>query len=156
MDFFRSIPKDESLLIEQVGEYSHVDRIIPIRNSSCPASVIFGSEPAHDWCYYYQKASLARQKGDWEEIGRLYDTVRKLELETDDKSEVIPFFEGLVNLGRLDDARALYTNQIKGNAKMRLPLCTFLSHRIQATHQNFITITRTFKPFCAKSKMSKE
>jgi hypothetical protein len=27
----------------------------------------------------------------------------------------------------LDDARSLYNNEIKGNAKMRLPLCTFLN-----------------------------
>jgi hypothetical protein len=119
--------ENESLIVRQVGAYSHVDRIVPTGIAPVPPAVIFGSEPAHSWCYYYQKASLARQKGDWEEIGRLYDEVLKLGLETDDKSEVIPFLEGLVNLGRLDDARALYANQIKGNAKMRLPLCTFLA-----------------------------
>jgi hypothetical protein len=119
--------ENESLIVRQVGAYSHVDRIVPTGTTPVPPAVIFGSEPAHGWCYYYQKASLARQKGDWEEVGRLYDEALKLGLETDDKSEVIPFFEGLVNLGRLDDARALYASQIKGNAKMRLPLCTFLA-----------------------------
>jgi len=119
--------ESESLLVRQVGTYSHVDRIIPTGTSPVLPTVIFGPEPAHDWCYYYQKASLARQGGDWEEIGRLYDEVLKLGLETDDKSEVIPFFEALVNLGLYGDARALYANQIKGNAKMRLPLCTFLA-----------------------------
>jgi hypothetical protein len=54
--------------------------------------------------------------------------VRKLKLDTDDKSEMIPFFEALVNVGRLDDARSLYNSEIKGNPKMRLPLCTFLNH----------------------------
>jgi len=51
-----------------------------------------------------------------------------LNLETDDKSEVIPFFEGLVNQGRYDDARSLYRTQIKGQNEMRFPLCTFLSN----------------------------
>ncbi len=27
---------------------------------------IFGPEPAHGWCYYYEKAALASQMGDWD------------------------------------------------------------------------------------------
>ena len=116
----------ESLLVQQVGEYSHVDRIVPSGTSPVPPFSIFGAEPAHGWCYYYQKASLARQNGDWEEVGRLYDQTLELNLDTDDKSEMIPFFEGLVNLGRYEDARALYNKQIKGQKEMRFSLCTFL------------------------------
>ena len=117
----------ESLLIKQVGEYSHIDRIILSGISPVPPAAIFGAEPAHDWCYYYQKASLARQRGDWEEISKLYDQIRELHLETDDKAEMIPFFEGLVNSGRYDDAKVLYREQIKGQNEMRFPLCTFLA-----------------------------
>jgi hypothetical protein len=120
--------ENESLSVQQVGEYSHIDRIIPSGISPIPPLSIFGSEPEHDWCYYYQKASLARQIGDWEEIGRLYDQVRDLKLETSDASEMIPFFEGLVNLGRYDDARSLYNKEIKGRAQMRFPLCNFLTN----------------------------
>jgi hypothetical protein len=116
----------ESLLVQQVGAYSRVDRIIPSGVSPVPPRAIFGPEPGHDWCYYYQQASLARQTGDWEEIGKLYDQVRALNLETDDKSEVIPFFEGLVNLGRYEDARSLYREQIRGQAEVRFPLCNLL------------------------------
>jgi hypothetical protein len=119
--------ESETLLLRQVGEYSHVDRIIPDGTSPVPPASLFESEPAHGWCYYYQKASLARQRGDWEEVGKLYDQVRQLNLETDDESEMIPFLEGLVNLGRVEDARALYNQEIKGNAKMRLPLCAALA-----------------------------
>jgi hypothetical protein len=117
----------ESLLLEKVGRYSHVDRIIPTGSGPIPPSSIFGAEPARDWCYYYQKASLARQNGDWQGIGKLYDQVRDLGLETDDKSEMIPFFEGLVNSGRYEDAKALYIEEIKGQNEMRFPLCTFLA-----------------------------
>jgi hypothetical protein len=118
---------NESLLVQKVGAYSHVDRIVSTGTSPVPPSSIFGTEPGRDWCYYYQKASLARQNGDWTEIGNLYDQVRKLGLETDDKSEMIPFFEGLVNSGRSEDAKALYREEIKGQNEMRFPLCTFLA-----------------------------
>lgn len=117
----------ETLLTKQVGEYSHVDRIVPTGAAPVPPPAIFGSEPAHGWCYYYEKASLARQQGDWEEVARIYDQIRDLKLETNDKSEMIPFFEALVNLGRVDDAKTLFDKQIKGNAGVRLPLCNFLA-----------------------------
>jgi hypothetical protein len=117
----------ETLLLRQVGEYSHIDRIVPDGTSPVPPASLFESEPAHGWCYYYQKASLARQAGNWEEIGKLYDQVSELNLGTDDKSEMIPFLEGLVNLGRIEDARSLFQQEIKGNVKMRLPLCASLA-----------------------------
>ena len=98
----------EALLTKQVGEYSNIDRIVPTGTAPVPPASILESEPEHDWCYYYQKASLARQKGDWEEIGRLYKQVNELKLNTDDKSELVPFLEGLVNLGDYDTARMLY------------------------------------------------
>ncbi|HSO10750.1 MAG TPA: hypothetical protein VLT51_00135 [Anaerolineales bacterium] len=120
--------ESDPLLVQQVGEYSRIDQIIPSGTSPIPPFAIFGSEPEHGWCYYYQKASLARQAGDWKEIGRLYDKVNSLGLEADDVSEVIPFFEGLVNLGRYDDAKTLYYDKIRGHTKMRFPLCTFLSN----------------------------
>ena len=118
--------ENEALLLKQVGAYSRIDRIVPTGTAPVPSTALFGPEPARGWCYFYQKASLARQTGNWEEISRLYDQVRESGLETDDKSELIPFLEGLVNVGRLEEARALFQSEIKGNAKMRLPLCTSL------------------------------
>jgi hypothetical protein len=120
--------ENETLLVQQVAQYSHVDQIIPSGVPPIPPATIFGTEPKHDWCYYYQKASLARQTGDWEEIGRLYDKTKSLGLDANDASEVIPFFEGLVNLGRYDDAQTLYNEEIKGRAKTRFPLCTYLAN----------------------------
>ena len=117
----------ESLLVQQVGAYSQVDRIIPSGEAPIPPASIFGTEPAHGWCYYYQKASLARQAGNWEEIGRLYDEVRALNLETNDKSEIVPFFEGLVNVGRYEDARSLYKKEIRGQAEVRFLICNTLA-----------------------------
>jgi len=116
----------ESDLIRQVGEYSHAERIIPAATSPVPPFAIFGSEPEHGWCYYYQKASLARQNGDWQEISRIYDEVQQLNLETNDKSEMILFFEAFVNLGKVEEAQALYKKEIKGNAEVRFPICAFL------------------------------
>lgn len=118
---------DDELLVQQVGGYSHIDQIIPTGAAPKPQPQIFGTEPAHGWCFYYQKAALARQTGNWPEIGRLYNEIIQLRLSAADQSEVVPFFEGLVNLGRINDAKALYNKEIKGRTRLRLPLCTALA-----------------------------
>jgi hypothetical protein len=119
--------EDDSLLVQQVGSYSRIDRILPTGPTLALPNQIFGPEPPHDWCYYYQKASLARQLGNWKEVGQLYDQTLALRLQANDPAEVIPFFEGLVNLGRINDAKMLYNKQIKGHSELRLPLCNTLS-----------------------------
>ncbi len=120
--------KGESSLVREVGVYSRLDRILPSGATPVPPAAIFGSEPDHGWCYYYEKASLARQTGDWEEISKLYSQIRKLGLETDDKAEMFPFFEALVNLGKVEDAKALYTKEFKGQSEARLPICASLAN----------------------------
>ena len=117
----------EAQIVQRVGVDSQVDRIIPQGQAPTPPAAIFGTEPAHDWCYYYQKASLARQQGDWNEVGRLYDQTVSLRLRAADKSEWFPFLEGLVNLGRYDDAKALFTTQIKGDTNLIYGICTALA-----------------------------
>ena len=119
--------EDEALLVEQVGAYSHIDRIVPTGIAPVPPAHIFGIEPSRDWCYYYQKASLARQLGDWKTVAGLYDQARTLKLDAADASEMIPFFEGLVNSGRVEDARALFNSEIKGRTGLRIPLCNNLA-----------------------------
>jgi len=117
----------ETLLVRRVGAHSIIKQIIPEGNVLVPPLAIFGTEPAHDWCFYYQKASLARQKGDWVEIVKLYDETVVRKLVAGDKSEVFPFLEGLVNLGRYDEAKALYGKEIKDRTDLNYELCESLA-----------------------------
>ncbi len=36
-----------------------------------------GLEPPYDWCYYFEKADLAKSKSDWQEMLRLKDEAEK-------------------------------------------------------------------------------
>lgn len=118
----------ESLLVERVGGHSRVrQRILLEGEAPIPPVAIFGVEPAHGWCYYYQKASLARQKGDWNEVSRLYDETVAKNLRANDKSELFPFIEGLVNSGRQDDAKSLFEKEIMKRAKLRYKICQALA-----------------------------
>ena len=69
----------------------------------------FGVEPAHEWCYFYQKADLARQEGDWDEIARLGKEAQKLELHPNDQVEWMPFLQAYAFLGDDKQVKVLST-----------------------------------------------
>ncbi len=86
---------------------SHVDRILMDGRSTPPR--ILGGEPAHDWCYYYTKAALAQQAGDWQtivELGQAADA-QGFTAETGFGDEYLPFVEGYARTGDFDQALVL-------------------------------------------------
>ena len=68
---------------------------------------IFGPEPEHTWCYYYEKADLARQDGDWQSIARLGNEAKAANLNPTDPVEWIPFIEGYAYTGQWEMVLAL-------------------------------------------------
>jgi hypothetical protein len=69
----------------------------------------FDIELPHEWCYYYQKADLARQQGGWEEVARLGDEAQKLNLNPDDQVEWMPFLQAYAFLGKDKQVKVLST-----------------------------------------------
>ena len=140
--------ENEQLLVQMIGAYSHVDRIVPNGTSPVPPPAIFGSEPAHDWCYYYQKASLARQKGDWQEIGKLYDEVRSLNLEANDKSEMVPFLEGLPTSAGVKTPKLFTILRSKVACKCASPYA-MLWQKIRVIRQSLVMTIKRSLILCA-------
>ena len=85
-----------------VYPFSNVGLIDTTQSPHQPPAGIFGEEPDHNWCFYYQNASLARQDGNWDEIVKLGEEVRKLGLQPKDLSEWMPFYEGFAKGSRID------------------------------------------------------
>ena len=101
---------NEDPFVKLVFDKSHLDQIITETEATIsPPAEIFGPEPEHGWCYYYQKTSLAWQRGDWEETARWADEAAALDLKPSNRSEWIPAFEAYVRLNRLEDAEYLIT-----------------------------------------------
>jgi hypothetical protein len=69
-----------------------------------PPNSIFGAEPEHSWCYYFEKADLARQTGDWQRVAKLGDQAAKLGFSPNNPQEWIPFIEGYARVGRWEEA----------------------------------------------------
>jgi len=93
-------------LISPQSKINNVQVEVPIHT---PPFSLFGSEPEHEWCYYYQEATLARQLGDWEKITKLEKQVSKLELHPNDQIEWMPFLQAAAMLGDEKTVRQLST-----------------------------------------------
>jgi hypothetical protein len=58
-----------------------------------PPPGLYGSEPERNWCYYFEKADLARQEQDWQAAARLGDQAFALGDYPNDPVERFPFIE---------------------------------------------------------------
>ncbi|HSB91304.1 MAG TPA: hypothetical protein VLD63_14915 [Anaerolineales bacterium] len=100
-------PAAATSLVRSIGRYSDAGRVVTEGHAAVPPGRLFGPEPPHDWCWYYQTASLLRQRRDWEGVARLGDEAERLDLKPRDPTEWMPFFEASVNLGHGDTAQVL-------------------------------------------------
>jgi len=81
----------------------------------------FGKEPQHTWCYYFEKAELARQRGDWQTAAQLGDEAARLGYTARDDMEKLVFIEAYAHVGEWD--KALEISQTITIASKRHVLC---------------------------------
>jgi hypothetical protein len=72
-----------------------------------PDRSIFGSEPKHTWCYFYQKATLAKQMADWNKVTELYEEAMAKGYRPINPYEVTPFIEGYAYQGDWEKAQEI-------------------------------------------------
>jgi hypothetical protein len=89
--------------VKAIASFSEVEHILTSEPFQTPPSIPFGAEPSHGWCYFYQKAALARQMGNWQEAARLGDEALALGFSAGDKIEWMPFLQAYAMLD--DSAR---------------------------------------------------
>ncbi|GEM_PF-5193776 len=88
------------------ARFSAVARIQPRQPVTPPA--FFGIPPrAETWCYFFQKAELARQMADWPQVVRLWEQAQAAGLRPRHIYEYRPFILGLGHTGQWDAAAAL-------------------------------------------------
>ena len=62
----------DDTIIREVGSLSESERIdVGSDYDPRPREDLFGREPEHGWCYFYQKGQLARQTRDWQLTAQL-------------------------------------------------------------------------------------
>lgn len=116
-------PNTPNEVIELIP-FSEENQILADEKQKKPPAHIFGQEPEHEWCYYYQKASLASQMGDWNAINELYQKVSENELEPRDQVEWIPFLIGMYQSGDIDGSINLYKEKFKRMDRFEILTCS--------------------------------
>ena len=108
---------------------------------------LFGSEPAHGWCYFYEKAELARQQSDWEGVVKLYAQAKKAGQSAFIPVENLPFIEAFAMSGDTDTAIKLIERTIKEQSTLCLALYT-LWDRVSQIQGSSIGIDTVLQESC--------
>lgn len=116
-----------------------LNQILPLVNLSriitepkvpaVPPIEIFGPEPVHTWCYYYQKASLARQSGDWEKVIALGKQADQEGYEPVKTAEWLLFVDAYVQAGDITAAEELSIRTQTRDPRLTPLLCTYWSQQ---------------------------
>lgn len=87
-------------------------------SQAVPPDRFFGNENRNQWCYYFEKADLARQQKNWEQTIKLYNDAENLGFTPQIDSEWVPLLDAYIQIGELDKAQELtkkITNHIHAN-----------------------------------------
>jgi len=99
----RILPK----ITREMALASNLERIQPDAPQPHSLSTEIFGEPQLDWCYYFEKADLARQLQDWQRVVDLWRDAQKKGFSPQNGVEYLPFIEGFAYTGDWQQAQKL-------------------------------------------------
>jgi uncharacterized membrane protein YidH (DUF202 family) len=102
---------------------SNLSLILPDPDAVPPDPDIFGPEPERTWCYYFEKADLARQTEDWDTVIALHKQAQQAGFVADYGAEYIPFIEAYAWAGDWQKAYELTIAAKKESKGLERMLC---------------------------------
>lgn len=118
-------PLDAERLV-LVAPHSRLDAVITEGDFRTPPTEVFGAEPERGWCYYYQKADLARQRSEWDAIPVLLDEALDNGYYPNDGLEWMPFFQAYAAQGDVEKISEM-TKLIVSDKFLRLQVCNSMT-----------------------------
>ena len=149
------------ITVDQAGSISDQISLKPLaeinafsRISSAPANSptmltqIFGTgQPADkNWCYFFEKADLAGQSGDWQSVRDLWSAAQANSVQPADGIEYFPFMEAYARAGNWSTALKLGRAARRTTRNLGPALCAFwsrLTSAMPASAQNLRDLKRT-------------
>lgn len=105
---------NDDLPVWLAASRSNPSMIRPSEQVISPRTDIFGKEPPHDWCYYYQKTAAAVQFEQWEQAAQFADKALENSLQPIDPSEWMPLYIAYAktgSTGQLNEVAALLRSE---------------------------------------------
>ncbi len=112
-------------IIAQAMPLSRLELIQPGSGSSPKMPALFGPEPAHTWCYYFERIELAVQLKQWDQAAQLAEAAlqTKPELNHGNAMEILPLVSAYAQAGRYERAVELSLQAGKLNDKLSYAIC---------------------------------
>jgi len=136
----------KSKYLSNLLPFSRTELILPTAHPPAqPPEQYFGTKPALDWCYYYEKADLARQLGNWQEVAYLGDQSKVMEksFSRNNVVEVLPFIEGYAHIGEWSKAEELSSRVYQTWEKTQKMICATWK-RLEPHSQESLSGTKAF------------
>ena len=149
-------PQILSPLASQALKLSNVSLINPLpAHIARPPLAVFKDDPKTTWCYFFQKAEVARQIGDWEQVAAIAGEAAKGKFYPQDLSENLPFIEAYGRLGRWDEFERSFYSVSNSVPALNPALCGILSRAkdtIPSSQEGSTLITQMKKDaYCTSS-----
>ena len=113
--------------IVMVAPYSKLDSVVTDGAIPVVPEHVFGNEPERGWCFYYQQADLARQRGEWNAVTTSLDEALDKGYYPNDPLEWIPFMQAYAVQGNVDEMREM-TKLIVLDKYLRLQVCNNMKY----------------------------
>ncbi|MCQ3937472.1 MAG: hypothetical protein DPW18_10555 [Chloroflexi bacterium] len=119
------ISSSDPVNVPLTASASKIENVLTGTESALPPVSIFGEEPEHDWCYYFQKAELAAQTGGWDEVVLLGEQALDLDLSPEDRVEWLPFLKAYAITGNAERLEQT-AKRVVGDKSLRVQACGML------------------------------
>lgn len=113
-------------LPEQVKKAAQVSNLSRIRDQHDADPTLYRAivpENPASWCFHYQRADLARQLGDWEQVIFFWELAERGGYAPGHGFEYIPFIQGYAHQGNWKQALARTKQSNRVSANMKTILC---------------------------------
>ena len=118
-DEIETLPYD----YENAAALASTAAILPQANPAAQPPVEYFDPIPANWCYYFEKADLARQLEDWQQVADLGDTARSSGFAPQVESERVAFIDAYARLNRVEDAKSWTIERVDNSAESRRVLC---------------------------------
>jgi hypothetical protein len=88
-------------------DMSNISQVEQNGDNMAEPAPYFGAEPDRNWCYYFEKAELARQFDNWDEVIVNYETASSAGYSALQPVENLVFIEAFARMGNLETAGRL-------------------------------------------------
>jgi len=126
---FTELVANEAPILSLIVPLANISTIDTQSENHIPPNNIFGDEPSHNWCFFYQKAGLAKQESDWNTIVDLAKELNEYKFHPIDISEWLPFFEAYANLYKFEEAKGIALRMKSDMATVNLVCNSFTDEK---------------------------